>query len=298
MEFNLKSIKIVIHYLYNLTKMIKLYEIKNLKGHKALEKYKKSILTHLKFFLIDLKNDPNKELEFKQQLKECLEIFSNLYEQYTFDEYEKIKMDIIDLFNNKDYNLLKIDLFQNLLERNAIFNKNQIFIKKRNMEMNYCFYFFKMVTKNSYYVYKKEEYKEKLIDSIKEFIDMPTFEKIFTKATDILSLSFTQKTILLKFITTFYFIEYLEHINYLNKASPLSNDEYKNLINNKEIKDINITQYLKISHKNKNFIKMNQTEKIRSRRKLEDINKLIILINIYSKEIEKFPDSIYNEDNK
>lgn len=43
---------------------------------------------------------------------------------------------------------------------------------------------------------------------------------------------------------------------------------------------------------------MNQTEKIRSRRKLEDINKLIILINIYSKEIEKFPDSIYNEDNK
>ena len=145
-------------------------------------------------------------------------------------------------------------------------------------------------------MYKKEEYKEKLIDSIKEFIDMPTLEKIFTEATDILS--FTQKTILLKFITTFYFIEYLEHINYLNKASPLSNDEYKNLINNKEIKDINITQYLKISHKNKNFIKMNQTEKIRSRRKLEDINKLIILINIYSKEIEKFPDSIYNEDNK
>ena len=43
---------------------------------------------------------------------------------------------------------------------------------------------------------------------------------------------------------------------------------------------------------------MSQNEKIKKRRKLEDINKLIILINIYSKEIEKFPDSIYNEDNK
>ena len=32
--------------------MIKLYEIKNLKGHKALEKYKKSILTHLKLIRI------------------------------------------------------------------------------------------------------------------------------------------------------------------------------------------------------------------------------------------------------
>ena len=224
LEFNIKCIKIVIHYLYNLTKMIKLYEIKSLKGHKVLEKYKKSIITHLKFFLIDLKNDVNKELEFKHQLKECLEIFSNLYEQYTFDEYEKIKMDIIDLFNNKNYNLLKIDLFQNLFESNTLFNDNQIFIKKRNAEMSYYFYFFKIITKNIYYVHKKEEYKEKLIDSIKEFIDMPTFEKIFTEATDILS--FTQKTILLKFIRTFYFIEYLEHINYLNKASPLSNDEY------------------------------------------------------------------------
>lgn len=90
--------------------------------------------------------------------------------------------------------------------------------------MNYYFYFFKVITKNSYYVYKKEEYKEKLINSIKEFIDMNTFEKIFAEATDILS--FTQKTILLKFIRTFYFIEHLEHINYLNKANPLSNNEY------------------------------------------------------------------------
>ena len=38
LEFNIKSIKIVIHYLYNLTKMIKLYNIQSLKGHKVLLK--------------------------------------------------------------------------------------------------------------------------------------------------------------------------------------------------------------------------------------------------------------------
>ena len=276
--------------------MIKFYNIQSLKGHKVLPKFKKSILTHLKYFLLDFKNDDNKQYEFNHQLKECLEIFCNLYEQYTFDEYENIKMDIIDLFNNKNISLLKIELFQNLFDKNVIFNNDKNNSKKRNAEMNYYFYFFKVITKNSYYVYKKEEYKEKLINSIKEFIDMNTFEKIFTEATDVLS--FAQKTILLKFIRTFYFIEHLEHINYLNKANPLSNNEYKNLIDNDEIKDKNITQYLKISHKKRNSIIKNNKEKIKSLKKLEDINKLIIIINIYSKEIQKFPESIYNEDNK
>ena len=70
------------------------------------------------------------------------------------------------------------------------------------------------------------------------------------------------------------------------------------MIDNDEIKDKNITQYLKISHKKRNSIIKNNKEKIKSLKKLEDINKLIIIINIYSKEIQKFPESIYNEDNK
>ena len=92
--------------------MINIYNIISIKGHKDLNKLKKSILTHLKYFLLDLKTE-NKELEFKHQLKEALEIFSNLYPHYTYDEYEKIKMNILELFTNKKFNLLKVDLFQN-----------------------------------------------------------------------------------------------------------------------------------------------------------------------------------------
>ena len=294
LEFNLSSLKIVLHFLYNLTKMIDIYNIKSLKGHKALIKFHKNILTHLKFFLLDIKNN-NKESEFKHQLKETLEIFSNLYPHYTYNQYEKIKIDIIDLFNNKTYNLLKIDLFQNLFDKSVIYNENKEFIKQRNIELSYYFHFFKIVTKNSYYIYKIEENKEKKLTCLKKFIDMQTFEQIFNEATDILS--YSGKTILLKFLRTFNFIDYLEQLNYLNKETPFTNTDYKKMIINNPNKNKKLSAYIKGSNKYNNLRKRTKIENIINSKKLEKINNLIILLNIYSKEIENFPESIYNEDN-
>ena len=55
LEFNLKSIKIVLHFLNNLSKTIKIYDIKTIKGHKVLMKFSKSLLTHLKYFFARFK---------------------------------------------------------------------------------------------------------------------------------------------------------------------------------------------------------------------------------------------------
>ena len=40
-------------------------------------------------------------------------------------------MDIIDLFNNKNISLLKIELFQNLFDKNVIFNNDKNYSKKK-----------------------------------------------------------------------------------------------------------------------------------------------------------------------
>ena len=294
LEFNLKCVKIVLHFLYNISEMIKLYDIRIMKGHKVLMKLKKSIMTHLKYFLYDL-NSSNKEYEFKHQLKESLEIFSNLYPLYSYNQYEQIKFDIFDLFINKKFYLLKIDLFQNLFDKNILYNENQDFVKKRNIEVVYYFLFFKIISKNSYYVYKSEDYKKRAFILIEEFIDMDKFEKILNEASDIMS--FKQKTILLKFIRTFIFIDHLDHFNYLKKDKPLTNSDYKNLIKNNIIKNFSINQYLKTSRNIKNVKKIKENERHKNMKKLDNINRLIILINIYSNEIEKFPRNIYNEDN-
>ena len=136
-NFNISSIKIVIHFLNNLTKLINIYDIKTIKGHKVLMKYKRSIINHLKYFSDNAKTE-EKELEFKKQLKECLEIFNNLFPFYSYNEFEIIKNDIIELFKNSHFNFLDSILFQNLFDK-SIFNKDKEFFKKKILRIRILF---------------------------------------------------------------------------------------------------------------------------------------------------------------
>ena len=295
MDFNINSIKIVIHFLYNITKFIKIYDIKTIKGHKVLMKYRKSILNHLNYFSNNI-NTKEKEFEFKKQLKEILEIFNNLFPFYTYKEFELIKSDIIDLFKNSKFKFLKSELFQNLFDK-SIIDKGPKLLKIRNCEVECYFQFFELVVKNSYYIYNNDKYGKKLINSIIEFIDIQSLDKILLESSDMMS--YSQRIVLLKFIRTFYLMDHLNQVNYLYKENPLTNKDYKIMINKYFIKDIKITQYLKISKKN-----INRNNSIGSNieyknyiQKFEYINELIILMNIFGNQLDCFPYSIYNETN-
>ena len=265
--FNVKSIKNVIHFLYYLTKIITIYNIKTIKGHKVLMKYRKSILTHLKYFSRNIKTEEY-ELEFKMQLKECLEIFNNLFPFYSFTEFELIKNDVIDLFKNSPFKFLNPVLFQDLFDK-SIYDKDKEYLKKRNCEVEYYFQFFEIVTKNTFYVYKNDEYRKQLINSLLKFIEIDTLEKILSNSSEMFSC--TQITILLKFIRTYYLIDYLDQVNYLYKENPLSNKDYKLMINSNLIKEKNVIQYLNINSSHNNY----RTEKLlmRDQKKLQNILK-------------------------
>ena len=306
-DFNINSIKEVIHFLNYLTELIKIYDIKAIKGHKAIMKYRKSLITHLKYFSKDA-NTEKKEFEFKKQLKESLEIFNNLFSFYSYNDFENIKTDVIDLFKNSHFKFLNLELFQNLFDK-SIYDNEEINIKIRNCEIEYYFQFFELVTKNSFYIYNNDEYGKKLIDSILEFIDIEALEKILFDSSDIIT--YEQKTILLKFVRTYYFIDYLDQINYLKKADHLSKKDYKYMIKNNLIKDKQIVQYLNIDdhdnkkkNKSKNSIGNVSSNKRKKKeeskkyiKKYEYIKDVIILLNIYGEEIDKFPYSINNETN-
>jgi len=308
-DFNINSIKEVIHFLNCLTELIKIYHIKTIKGHKVLMKYRKSLITHLKYFSKDA-NAEEREFEFKKQLKESLEIFNNLFSFYSYNEFENIKNDVIDLFKNNHLKLLNLELFQNLFDKSNDENE-EINIKIRNCEIGYYFQFFELVTKNSFYIYNNDEYGKKLIGSILEFIDIGTLEKILSDSSDIIS--YEQKTTLLKFVRTYYFMDYLDQINYLKKEELLSKKDYKYMIKNNLIKDKHIIQFLKIEDNDNKKNKKNKSKSKNSiikvhfspnkgkskdyKRKYEYIKDVIILLNIYGEEIDRFPSSIYNETN-
>ena len=307
-SFNLNSIKVVIHYLCLLSKLVKIYNIKTILMHKALPGFQKSIIAHIRYFANNIDNEET-QIEFKQQLKECLEIFNNLFELYTYDDFENIKFDFIDIFRNCPMNLLNPDLFHKWLNRTITNFEDPIFQQKRKIDLSFYFLFFDLITKNTFYVYENDEYGKKAIGWLKAFIDIDNLCLLLINSNDLLS--FNQRTILLKFIRTYYLIDCLNQVNYLKKINLLTTEQYKLMINNNLIKDDRVTQYLIDKNKNnkKNEKKSNKNNDKKNGKfdiieielltnKLSYINELIVLISIYVNEINGFPNSIIKETNK
>ena len=307
--FNVNSIKVVIHFLCLLSKFIKLYNIKTINMHKALINYQRSIITHIKYYGNNLDNE-DAQIEFKQQLKECLEIFNNLFEFYTYNEFEYIKFDFIDIFRNCPLKLLNPDFFQKWFDRTTIDFEDPFFKKKRKWDLAFYFQFFELITKNTFYVYDNDVYGKKLIDWLKNFFDIDNFSLIISNSNDLFS--FKQKTILFYLVRTYYLIDCLNQVNYLKKEHLLTTGQYKKMINNNLIKDKNIIEYIvekddikneKKNNKQKdNINEKNDKKEILNTNKIKQysnklifINEFITLINIYINEIYLFPKSILKE---
>ena len=312
--FNVHSIKVVIHYLCLISKLIKIYNIKTIIMHKALPGFQKNIIIHIKYFANNIDNEDT-QIEFKQQLKECLEIFNNLFEFYTYNEFEYIKFDFIDIFRNCPLKLLSPEIFQKWFDRTTISFDDPVFKKRRKWDLAFYFQFFELISINTFYVYENDEYGKKLIEWLKTFIDIDNLYNLILNSNDLFS--FSQKSILFKFIRTYYLVDNLNQVNYLKKNNLLTTDQYKFMIAYNMIQDNRVTQYLidnkKIKKDDKNNKKNDKNNKKNDKNndknndktnlkvygnKYNFINELIILINIYTYEIGLFPKSIIKETNK
>ena len=314
--FNVNSIKVVIHYFCLLSNFIRIYNIQSINQHKALPKFQKSILIHLKYYSSNVDNE-DAQIEFKQQLKECLEIFNNLHRFYTYNEFEIIKFDLIENFKKCSLKLLNPELFQKWFDKTSLDFDDPTFKKRRKWDLAFYFQFFKLISKETFYVYDNDVKGKKLIEWLKSFIDIETLSFILNTSNELFSCEY--KTTLFHFIRTYYLVDELNQVNYLKKNNLLTTDQYKSMIENDLIKDTKVTQYIvekkdikKRKKKNKkkkkngekdlkeNQIKKEKMDSTKVKlyyKKLNYINELILLLTLYTNEIEKFPENIYNEKN-
>ena len=306
-KFNINSIKDVLHFLCILSKFIKLLKINTVKKHKSLYKFQKSILYHFKNYIHHI-NTESELFEYKLQLKEGLEIFNNFSESYNYEQYEQIKFSIMELFMNNPFNFLESKLFQKWFNKNEI-NINKNFMVQRKYELDFYFQFFEIMTKNTFYLYKNDEKGKKYVETLIKFIDLENLSIIMNNNPDLITLS--QKSILLKFIRIFYLIDYLDPINILKKGSLLTMNQYKLMMKehiiknnnyyfaynkaNNNINDDNINNNIDLLNKNNNDYMMSHREFFLA--KLKYLDKLIILLSYYIKEIKCFPNFIGVEEN-
>ena len=306
-EFNVKSIKVVIHFFCLLSKFVRKLKIKTLRKHKALYKFKKSILGHLKNFVDHIKTE-ELLLEYKIQLKEGLEIFNNLNNEFNFNQYEKIKKEIIEIFKNNKFNFLTPKLFQKWFDKNE-FNNVPNFMEIRKYDLDFYFQFFEILTKNSFYVYENDIEGKQNIETLINFIDLENLSRLIINAPELIK--YSQKSILLKFIRTFYLLDYLNPVNILKMRHLLTTKQYKMMIKYNILKNNNPSNYMPNQNYSNNYINNNNYEIINQNlsqndlinkkkyiNKLKYIEKIIILIKFYIKEIEAFPNSIVNENNR
>jgi hypothetical protein len=303
-DFNVKSIKIVIHFFCILSKFVRKLNIKTLKKHKSLFKFKKSILSHLKYFVYHIKSE---ELlfEYKLQLKEGLEIFNNLSDEFNFNQYEEIKNEVINIFKNNPFHFLTPQLFQKWFDKNQIYQGSN-YMEIRKIDLDYYFEFFELLTKNSFYVYENDEDGKRNIETLINFIDLENLSKLLINSPELLNIS--QKKILLKFIRTFFLLDYLDPINYLKMRHLLTTKQYKLMIkynileNNNALNHMNQNNNTMMNNINGINEQINNNNDFVNKQKyinkLNYIDKIIILIKFYIKEIESFPDSIKNENNR
>ena len=294
--FNVNSIKVVIHYLCLICKLVKIYNIKALYQHKSLQKLQKNLVLHIKYYANHVDNE-NSQIEFKQQLRETLEIFNNLYEFYTYNEFESIKYDFIDIFRNCPLKLLNPDIFQKWFDKNTINYEDPLFKKRRKWDLAFYFQFLELISKNQFFVYTNDVYGKKCIGWLLSFIDIDNLTEIMENNYELFS--YEQKTILLNFIRIYYTLDYLDQVDYLEKNPLMTTSLYKLMIKRKLLKDKKIMEYF-------NDIKSDDEDKKKKKKKangktlnkkFDFIQELIVLINIYCKEIERFPNILTKERN-
>ena len=298
--FNVNSIKVVIHYFCLITKLVKIYKIKVLYQHKTLSKFQKNLVLHIKYYANHVDNEDS-QIEFKQQLKETLEIFNNLYEFYTYNEFELIKYDFIDIFRNCPMKLLSPDNFQKWFDKGSINFDDANLKKRRKWDLAFYFQFFDLISKNQFYVYSNDAYGKKCIGWLLVFIDIENLAEIMNNNYELFS--YEQKTILMNFIRIYYTIDYLHQVDYMEKTQLMTTSHYKYMIKNKLLKDKKIMQYfsdIKNNDERKKMTKKKKNNNLNGKalnKKFDFIKELIILINIYTAEIERYPNILVKEPN-
>ena len=297
-ESNIEIMRRTIDFLFDISKGIKIYGL-SIKHHKVLSRFKKNLLEHISVFN---KVSSNNLVEFSIQFKKIIKIAMNLKEDFKYEDFEELKNKCILIFKTNPLGLFNKDSFFQilyLLQSNQNLNiissndKNN-FNKKAFISL--YFEFFKLVTINTFYFYNNEETNEIL----KIFLDFNDLERIKSAfLNDIFTLK--QKYILLEYLRTIYFSDYLDEYEILKQQNPLTNSQFEILLKNKAINaNINPND---LNGTNNNNKKPNQEENDNISNnilinKYKKILELEIIMDIYSNEIKKFPKQLINCDLK
>ena len=299
---NIKIMNRTIDFLLDICKGIKIYEL-SIKNHKILQRFKKNLLEHISVFNI-LSN--NNLVEFTIHFKKIMKIFILLSDDYPYEEFKYIKKRCILIFKNNPSNLFNKSIFFQIFNYlhnrknednvNIINNLGGESDNDKKLFLSLYFTFFKLITKNTFYIYNNDEDNE-IMNILLSFNDFGEIRNTFINK----KFTLKQKYILLQYIRTLCFIDQLDEFEILDQVSPLSNYEFEILIKNNLIQseinsnDLNIRNNQRSFGTNKSLNSISHNTLIKKYNKIKDLE---TILDIYLSEIDEFPKQLIGYDLK
>ncbi len=296
-DINLKIMTSTLDFLLDICKGINIYDL-SIKNHKVLPRLKKNLLEHI---IVFNSLSSNYLLLFSLHFKKILKIFFCLRKDFGYEEYENIKKEIIFIFDKNNTNLFNKNAFFQILnlaqskENLNYISQNDPNNTNKKLFLSLYFTFFKLFTFNTFYFYNNKE-TNKILNIFYNFNDLNQIKQAFASNTFTLK----QKYILLEYLRTIYFSDYLDEYDIFKQITPLSSNEFeillKNNLINTYIKPDNINNESNKSLKGAysgNNIYIDNVSQNELLKKYKRINDLKIVLEIFVIELSKFPEQIY-----
>ena len=299
-------------FLIDITEALNYYGL-TLKNHKVLKRIIKNLIIHLSTFN-QVAKQYKLENEFLFHFTKIINIFYNLSSDFDQEELSQIKRQILYNFKENDQNIFNIESFKVIFnssdnddqyfdeENNEVIkNKNeekktqfQEYLQKvnwnqrgaltnmgrRKLLIDLYFAFFNLMGQKEFYTFISKE-NSLLYDNLYDFNDVEEFQRCFR----INRFNLNQKIILLKYLRSIYFMDRLNEYDFFEQQRYLTTNEYKDLLQNKIIKEPNIDNCLDLDLDSESSKK----KKNELNAKYSFIKKIHIVIQIYLDELKKFP---------
>ena len=287
-ESNIKIMDRTIDFLLDISKGLQIYDL-NIKFHKVLPRIKKNLLEHISTF--NSVSNNNNLIQFSIHFKKILKIFMNFQNDFKYEDFEDIKIKCIMIFEKNPSKLFDKNTFFKIL--NSV-QSNQVNLNNENNKilLSLYFTFFKFLTINTFYFYNNKEIN-KILNILLNFNDLNRIKSMFDNNV----FTVKQKYILLEYLRTIYFSDYLDEFEILKQTTLLSNSEFEMLLKNNLINthllpnnnNNNINN--KKDHKNVDNVVISQNTLLNKYKRITEIE---IILDIYSNEIKKFPEQLNN----
>ena len=170
----------------------------------------------------------------------------------------------------------------NTIQKEDIILEDDATDRKNTLELYFAF--FNLISTQTFYNFNKEDDKN-IFNKLYKFNDFELYKKLF----DLNTITMKQKSKILRFCRSIYFLDKLDYYDFLKQNRQLTTKNYIQLLESNTINEANISDAIDLeNNSNSKELLKEYKEKFEIAKQIEQV------LNLYIRELKKFPNQFRN----